>query len=181
MKIEPLKLNGSYEITLAPRGDKRGYFMRSYDRKIFAEHGLQTEWLQENESLSTQINTVRGLHFLLPSHTETKLVRAVKGTILDVFVDMRKDSETFGKWDSIELSDDNYKAVYIPKGFAHGFLTLTEQVIVQYKVDAAYVGEADRGIFWNDPKIGIDWGVENPILSDRDKNLPLLEDFDSPF
>lgn len=181
MEIIPLKLGGSYEIRLAPRGDERGYFMRTYDRKIFQENGLQTAWMQENQSLSTQLYTIRGLHFLLPPHTETKLVRAVQGKILDVFVDLRRDSETFGQWDSIELSEDNHRAVYIPKGFAHGFCTLTERAVVQYKVDSLYVAESDAGIRWNDPSIGINWNAPNPILSERDKNLPLLADFDSPF
>lgn len=181
MEIIPLKLKGSYEIRLAPRGDERGYFMRTYDREMFRDNGLQTEWMQENQSLSTQLHTIRGLHFLLPPHTETKLVRAVQGQILDVFVDLRRDSETFGRWDSIELSEDNHRAVYIPKGFAHGFCTLTERAIVQYKVDSAYVGEADAGIRWNDSAIGINWSALNPVLSDRDKNLPLLAEFDSPF
>lgn len=181
MEIIPLKLEGSYEISFAPRGDERGYFMRSYDREIFAARGLQTEWIQENQSLSMQLHIVRGLHFLLPPHTETKLVRAVQGKILDVFVDLRKDSETFGQWDSIELSEDNFKAVYIPKGFAHGFCTLTEKVVVQYKVDSAYVGSSDAGIRWNDPKIGINWKVENPIISARDAELQFFASFDSPF
>jgi dTDP-4-dehydrorhamnose 3,5-epimerase len=181
MEIIPLRLNGSYEIRLTPRGDQRGYFMRTYDRQIFLENGLQTEWAQENQSLSTQLHTIRGLHFLLPPHTETKLVRAAQGRILDVFLDLRRNSETFGQWDSIELSEENNKAVYIPKGFAHGFCTLTERTIVQYKVDSAYVAASDSGIRWNDPAIGINWIAQNPILSERDKNLPLLKDFDSPF
>jgi dTDP-4-dehydrorhamnose 3,5-epimerase len=96
-------------------------------------------------------------------------------------LDLRRNSETFGQWDSIELSEDNNKAVYIPKGFAHGFCTLTERTIVQYKVDSPYVAASDSGIRWNDPAIGIDWVAQNPILSERDKNLPLLKDFDSPF
>ncbi len=181
MEIIPLKLKGSYEIRLTPRGDQRGYFMRTYDRQIFLENGLQTEWVQENQSLSTQLHTIRGLHFLLPPHTETKLVRAAQGRILDVFVDLRRDSETFGQWDSVELSEDNNKAVYIPKGFAHGFCTLTERTIVQYKVDSSYVAASDSGIRWDDPTISIDWIARNPILSERDKNLPLLKNFDSPF
>lgn len=181
MEIVPLKLKGSYEIRLAPRGDERGYFMRTYDRQIFLENGLQTEWMQENQSLSTQLHTIRGLHFLLPPHTETKLVRVVQGKILDVFVDLRRDSQTFGQWDSIELSEDNHRAVYIPKGFAHGFCTLSERAVVQYKVDSVYVGESDAGIRWNDPAIGIEWNALDPILSERDRNLPLLKEFDSPF
>lgn len=181
MEIIPLKLDGSYEIRLTPRGDQRGYFMRTYDRQIFLENNLQTEWVQENQSLSTQLHTIRGLHFLLPPHTETKLVRVAQGRILDVFVDLRRASETFGQWDSIELSEDNNKAVYIPKGFAHGFCTLSERALVQYKVDSAYVAAADSGIRWNDADIGIDWIANNPILSERDKNLPFLKNFDSPF
>lgn len=181
MEIKPLKLKGSYEIQLTPRGDHRGYFMRSYDQKIFSENNLQTNWIQENQSLSTKINTVRGLHFLNPPHTETKFIRVVEGKILDVFVDLRKNSETFGQWDSIELSRDNHKAVYIPKGFAHGFLTLSEITLVQYKVDSAYVAESDNGIRWNDPDLNIDWKIKEPILSERDKNLQFFLDFDSPF
>lgn len=181
MEIKPLKLKGSFEIQLMPKGDNRGYFMRSYDHDLFAAHNLQTAWMQENQSLSTRKNTIRGLHFLNPPHTETKFIRVVEGEILDVFVDLRKDSETFGRWDSIKLSRDNNNAIYIPKGFAHGFLTLSETVLVQYKVDSVYVAEADSGIRWNDPSVGIDWKVEDPILSERDKNLQFLSDFDSPF
>ena len=181
MNVRPLKLNGTFEIQMIPKGDNRGYFMRSYDNKILAEYGLQTNWVQENQSLSTQIHTIRGLHFLRPPHTETKLLRCVRGKILNVFVDLRKDSETFGHWDSIELSEDNYKAVYIPKGFANGLLTLSDIVLVQYKVDSAYVAESDDGILWNDPNIGIDWKIKEPFLSERDKNLRLLADLDSPF
>jgi len=181
MDIKPLKLKGSFEIQLFPKGDIRGYFMRTYDYDTFVHQGLQTKWIQENQSLSTDINIVRGLHFLKPPYTETKLIRVVQGKILDVFVDLRKNSKTFGQWDSIELSEDNYKAVYIPKGFAHGFLALTKTVLVTYKVDSAYVPEYDSGIRWNDPDVGINWTITSPILSERDKNLPFLADFISPF
>lgn len=181
MEIKPLKLEGSYEITLNRIGDLRGYFMRTYSRDIFAEHGLQTDWAQENQSLSTGIGTVRGLHFQNPPFAETKLVRVVKGAMIDVFVDLRKDSATFGKWDSIELSEDNDKAVYIPKGFAHGFKTLTENVLVEYKIDVVYHAEAVSGIRWNDPDLAVDWNVENPITSARDAEAQFFADFDSPF
>ena len=181
MDIKPLKLKGSFEIQLHLKGDKRGYFMRSYDGETLAEYGLQTNWVQENQSLSTRINTIRGLHFLHPPHTETKLLRCVRGRILDVFIDLRKDSETFGQWDSIELSEDNHKSVYVPKGFANGFLTLSKIVLAQYKVDSKYVSEFDDGIRWNDPDVGIDWKIENPFLSERDKNLQFLADLRSPF
>ena len=181
MEIQSLKLKGSFEIQLVPKGDNRGYFMRSYDHDVFTEHGLQTAWVQENQSFSTRLNIIRGLHFLNPPHTETKLVRVAQGKILDVFVDLRQGSETFGQWDSIELSSENNKAVYIPKGFAHGFLTLSKTVLVLYKVDSAYVSESDSGIRWNDPDVGIDWKIKEPILSERDKNLQFLADFNSPF
>ena len=181
MEIRPLKLEGSFEILLNPKMDNRGYFMRSYDRHIFEKHGLQTNWVQENESLSKNQNVIRGLHFLNPPHTETKFVRVIEGKIFDVFVDLRKDSKTYGQWDSIEISAEKHNAVYIPKGFAHGFLTLSEIVIVQYKVDNFYAAEADNGIRWNDADLNIDWKVDHPIISERDRNLQFFADFDSPF
>lgn len=181
MDIKPLKLPGTFEIKLNRIGDSRGYFVRTYSREVFAEHDLQTVWEQENQSLSTRRRTVRGLHFQRPPFAETKLVRVAQGAILDVFVDLRKDSLTFGQWDAIELSADNDKIVYIPKGFAHGFCALTEEVIVQYKVDNIYAPEYEGGIRWNDPTIGIDWEVEEPFLSARDAELPFFENFVSPF
>lgn len=181
MEIKPLKLPGSYEITLDRIGDSRGYFMRTYSRQILAEHGLQNEWAQENQSLSTGIDTIRGLHFQNPPFAETKLVRVVRGAILDFFVDLRKDSATFRQWDSIELSEDNDKCVYIPKGFAHGFKTLTENVLVEYKIDVSYQAAAVSGVRWNDPDLAVAWEVENPIISARDAELQFFADFDSPF
>ncbi len=183
MLINPLKLKGSFEIQLKMIGDSRGYFMRSYSKDQFSENGLQTDWHQENQSYSTRLYTVRGLHFQIPPYSETKLVRVVQGKILDVFVDLRKDSETFGQWDSIELSEDNGKMVYIPRGFAHGFCTLTEHTLVQYKVDNNYTPSHEGGIRWNDPQIGIEWNIDEntAFLSDRDQISPFLADFDSPF
>ena len=181
MEIKPLKLEGSFEIILNRLGDARGYFMQTYNKQMFAERGLQTDWIQENQSLSTRPHTIRGLHFQTPPFAQAKLVRAVRGEILDVFVDLRKDSATFGRWDSIHLSEENCKAAYIPRGFAHGFCTLTDDVIVQYKVDNFYAPEAEMGIRWNDAQIGVDWNVVNPFLSEKDSVLPLLKDFDSPF
>jgi len=177
MNVKPLKLGGTFEVSMEPRRDHRGYFARSYDREMFAEHGLTTDWLQENQSQSIRADTIRGLHFQHPPFTETKLVRVVQGAILDVFVDIRKDSETFGQWDSIELTEDNLKYVYIPKGFAHGFRTLTEIATVQYKVDSVYSAEHDAGIFWNDGDLQIDWGsVTDPMVSEKDSKLPPLRD-----
>jgi dTDP-4-dehydrorhamnose 3,5-epimerase len=181
VEIKPLKLEGTFEITLKRLGDSRGYFMQTYNKELFAVHGLQQDWVQENQSLSTRLHTLRGLHFQSPPFTQAKLVRVVQGEILDVFVDLRKSSLTYGHWDSVRLSEENCKTVYIPHGFAHGFCTLTEDVIVQYKVDNTYAPEFDMGIRWNDPDIGIDWNVNEPFLSPKDSNLPLHRDFVSPF
>lgn len=181
MEIKPLKLEGTYEIALKRITDARGYFMQTFNRELFDESGLQTNWVQENQSLSTRLHTLRGLHFQAPPFAQTKLIRVVQGEIFDVFVDLRKNSLTCGEWDSIKLSEENCKAVYIPHGFAHGFCTLTEDVVVQYKVDNVYAPEFDQGIRWNDPDIGIEWNVEEPFLSEKDSNLPLYKDFVSPF
>jgi dTDP-4-dehydrorhamnose 3,5-epimerase len=181
MKIKPLKLAGTFEITLNRIGDERGYFMETFSEKVFAEHGIETDWVQENQSFSARKGIIRGLHFQIPPMAQAKLVRVVQGKILDIFVDLRKDSATFGQSDSVHLSAENCKAVFIPHGFAHGFATLSENVIVQYKVDNYYSREHDKGIRWNDADLKIDWQITEPILSDKDKNLPFLKDFASPF
>lgn len=181
MEIKPHRLKGIFEINLKRISDARGYFMRTYEKGLFAESGLQTDWLQENQSFSARLHTIRGLHFQKPPHTETKLIRVIQGTIFDVFVDLRKDSKTFGQWGSTNLSEDNNKMVYISRGFAHGFCTLTEDVIVQYKVDNKYLLESEGGIRWNDPTLRIEWNVENPFTSEKDANLPFFENFESPF
>ncbi|MFV0388987.1 MAG: dTDP-4-dehydrorhamnose 3,5-epimerase [Pyrinomonadaceae bacterium] len=181
MIIKPLKLEGTFEITLQPRMDERGYFTRAYDREVFAGAGLVTDWVQENQSLTARRNTIRGLHFQLPPFTETKLVRAVSGSVLDVFVDLRKKSPSYGKWDSVELGAEKLNYVYIPKGFAHGFRTLSENSVIQYKVDAVYSRMHDCGIRWNDSEIRIDWGEGNFITSEKDSIAQLFSEFESPF
>lgn len=181
MEIKTLKLAGTFEIVIKKLGDARGYFMETYSSKLFTDNNLQTDWVQENQSLSERKHTIRGLHFQIPPFAQTKLVRAIQGEILDVFVDLRKDSETYGQWDSIHLSANNCKAVYVPRGFAHGFCTLTENTIIQYKVDNPYAPEYDNGIRWNDPDIKIDWQTESPILSAKDEKLQFFKDFVSAF
>lgn len=171
MEIIKLKLEGTYEIRPHLIGDGRGYFVETYLEKGFADHGLQTVWVQENQSLSTDLHTLRGLHFQAPPHAQTKLVRAVVGKVLDVFVDIRKHSATYGQWDSIILSEDLCNAVYVPRGFAHGFCTLTENTIVQYKVDNPYNRESEGGIIWNDKDLAIDWQTDTPKLSERDSAM----------
>lgn len=180
MEIKSLRLQGTYEITMNPWHDTRGYFMRTYDEAIFREHGLTTCWVQENQSLSTRKGLIRGLHFQKPPYAETKLVRVVIGTVLDVFVDLRKSSNNYGQWDAIELSEENQKLVYIPKGFAHGFCTLTEKALVLYKVDAPYHPESEGGLRWNDESLGIHWPVDKPYLSVKNANWGNIKDIEPP-
>jgi dTDP-4-dehydrorhamnose 3,5-epimerase len=155
--------------------------MRTYDARIFHEHGLQTEWLQENESRSNRKHIIRGLHFQKPPHAETKLVRAMHGTVLDVFVDLRKNSPTYGQWDAIELSAGDQRMVYIPKGFAHGFCTLTDEAVLLYKVDHCHALGFEGGLRWDDLTLSITWPTSAPFLSARDRQLETFANFESPF
>jgi dTDP-4-dehydrorhamnose 3,5-epimerase len=181
MEIKPLRLHGCYEIRLVPRRDERGYFMRTFDREIFAQYGLSTEWLQENQSMSLRKWTLRGLHFQKPPHAETKLVRALSGAVLDVFADLRSDSPTFGQWEALELSAEAFNYVYIPKGFAHGFCSLTENAIVHYHVDSRYAPEAEGGIRWDDETLKVEWPMHSPFVSEKDQSLSRFVEFESPF
>ncbi len=177
MKIIERKLKGIFEITLELHEDERGFFMRTYDMKIFKELGIDRTWVQENHSCSVRKGIIRGLHFQLPPYTETKLVRCIRGTVFDVFVDLRKNSPTFGQWGSIELSKDNRKCIYIPRGFAHGFCTLTDISEILYKHDNYYNSDYEDGIIWNDRDLNIKWPVINPLLSKRDQNFRTFEEF----
>jgi len=170
------KLTGVWEIQLAPIQDERGFFMRAYDTGLFEQAGLHRQWMQENHSRSERAGIIRGLHFQFPPFAETKLVRCIRGAVLDVFVDLRLGSPTFGQWDSIELSETNKKLIFIPRGFAHGFCTLTEESEVLYKVDNVYNREHEGGLLWSDPEIGIDWPVQTPVLSEKDgRNMTFRE------
>lgn len=177
MIIKERKLKGVFEISLEPKEDERGFFMRVYDNKIFSEFGLQGNWVQESHSLSIQRGTIRGMHFQFPPHAETKLIRVIKGTIYDVFIDLRKGSLTFGQWDAINLSAENKKMLYLPKGFAHGFCTLTENCEILYKMDTHYVPNSAGIIKWNDLDLKIEWPVDNPILSERDSKAESFQKF----
>ena len=169
VEIEEGKIAGVYQIHLHPKRDDRGFFMRTYDKTIFEKFDLKKTWIQENHSLSIHTNTLRGLHFQMPPFTETKLIRCIKGKIWDVFADLRCGSSTFGQWDAVELSEDESKMLLIPKGLAHGFLTLQDNCEVLYKVDNPYTPEFESGIIWNDPDLDIAWPLtEEPILSDKD-------------
>lgn len=177
MEIKERKLNGTFEINLKPHQDSRGFFMRTFDDNIFKEIGLDRKWVQENHSRSEEKGIIRGLHFQLPPFTETKLVRCIRGAVLDVFVDLRKDSKTFGQWDSIKLSEENKTMIFIPRGFAHGFCTLTEISEILYKVDNYYNGSLESGLIWNDKDLNINWPIEKPILSKKDSNNQTLNKF----
>jgi dTDP-4-dehydrorhamnose 3,5-epimerase len=177
MEITERSIKGVFEISLQPFLDERGFFMRVYDKMLFEKSGLRFDWLQENHSRSEMKGIIRGLHFQRPPFSETKLVRCIRGAVMDVFVDLRDDSPTFGHWDSIELSESNCKMVLIPRGFAHGFCTLTAGSEVLYKVDNLYSKEHELGLLWNDGDLNITWPVENPFLSDKDKNNLTLHEF----
>jgi len=161
--------------------DDRGYFFESYSREKFLEHGIDINFVQDNESRSMK-NVLRGLHFQKPPFTQGKLVRVMRGSVLDVAVDLRKNSPTYGKWASIVLSDKNKWMYWVPEGFAHGFLTLEDDTVFFYKCTNVYSKESEGSLLWNDPDLNIDWGkFENPVLSDKDKVSPLFRDFVSPF
>lgn len=178
VKIVKGNLDGVHIIQFAPIVDERGSFMRTYDRNIMRDAGLDREWIQENRSRNASAGIVRGLHFQFPPHAEAKLVQCVRGEILDVFVDLRYGSPTFGQWEGVTLSEVNHKAVFIPRGFAHGYCTISEQSEVSYKVDSAYAPESEGGILWSDPRLAIPWPLKGAaLLSKKDRGHPSLEQF----
>ena len=182
MNFIETKLNGVLILEPVVHGDHRGWFMETYSNENFKNAGLELYFLQDNHSFSASKGTLRGLHYQLSPKAQTKLVRCVKGAIFDVAVDIRRGSPTYRKWVGIELSSENKKQLLVPKGFAHAFMTLTDDVEVQYKVDEFYSPENDRGIIWNDSEIGIEWPADiNPILSEKDKSAPHLKDAENNF
>lgn len=162
-------------------GDSRGWFMESWSERTLAEAGLNYKFVQDNHSFSAKKGTLRGLHFQKGEAAQAKIVRCARGAVLDVAVDVRKGSPTYKKWVAVELSADNKRQLLIPRGFLHGFLTLTDDVEFLYKADNFYNYEADRNIIWNDPEINVDWGISNPILSDKDAKAPRLCESDIDF
>lgn len=181
MKVIQTIFDGVFVLEPTVYKDERGFFMESYNEQTFRKLGFDIQFVQDNHSLSVKAGTIRGLHYQLHPKAQTKLVRVTRGAIYDVIVDIRKGSPTFGKWQAFILSADNKRQLLVPKGFAHGFCTLVENTEVQYKVDEYYSLEHDRGILWNDPALGIDWPVTDPILSEKDANLPLLADAEMNF
>lgn len=181
MEFTKTTLNDAILIKPQVFRDDRGFFLEAYSEKIFKKNGIATDFVQDNHSLSLKKGVLRGLHFQSPPNTQAKLVRVTRGKVYDVIVDLRKSSETFGKWEGFELSSENFHMLFVPKGFAHGFITLEDNTEFQYKCDAYYDKESEGGIIWNDPDLNINWNFENPILSDKDKLLPKFKDFQSPF
>ncbi|MFC4323380.1 dTDP-4-dehydrorhamnose 3,5-epimerase [Litchfieldia salsa] len=174
MNVIDTKLSGVKILEPKVFGDHRGYFMESYNKALFDEHGLNYEFIQDNQSLSSQVGTLRGLHFQLNPKAQTKLVRCITGAIYDVAVDIREGSPTYGQWVGVILSEHNKRQLLVPKGFAHGFCTIVPDTTVAYKVDEYYSPEQDGGIAWNDPALGIDWPTDHPVLSEKDKHHPTL-------
>ena len=160
-------------------GDNRGWFYESYSYEKFKNLGIDTVFVQDNRSFSEKKGTLRGLHFQKNPSAQTKLVSCTKGELLDVAVDIRKNSPTYLKWVAVKLTAENKKMLYIPKGFLHGFLTLTDNVEVMYKVDNYYSRENDRSVRFDDKEIGVDWGIDKPVLSEKDLKAPLLSESDA--
>ncbi len=171
-------------VIIEPRlfRDSRGYFFESFNEREFTAHVAPVKFVQDNESKSGY-GVVRGLHFQKPPHAQAKLVRVVRGRVLDVAVDLRTESPTYGKYFAVELSEDNQRQFFIPKGFAHGFSVLSEEVVFQYKCDEYYAPQSEGSLLWNDPDVGVDWKLpaEDIILSEKDSKGPLLKDLDKLF
>ena len=182
--MEVIKTDIEGVVIIEPRifKDARGYFFESFSAKEFQEKVCPTTFVQDNESYSNY-GVVRGLHFQKPPYTQSKLVRVIKGAVLDVAVDLRKGSPTYGKHVAVELTGENHRQLFIPKGFAHGFSVLSDEVLFQYKCDNFYAPQSEGGIAWNDPALQIDWRIpaDKILLSEKDTKHPLLEDYNSDF
>lgn len=181
MEFIKTKFKDAYLIKPQVFKDERGFFLESYSRKIFFENGIEADFIQDNHSKSLKKGVLRGLHFQNPPMAQAKLVRVTKGAVLDVIVDIRKNSETFGQWQGFELSAENFSMLFVPRGFAHGFITLEDDTEFQYKCDNYYSKENEGGIVWNDPDLNIKWMIEDPILSEKDRILPEFSDLNPLF
>lgn len=174
--IESPKIKGLFLIEPQVFGDNRGHFFESYSQKLFEAAGITARFIQDNQSFTAQIGTIRGLHFQKGDSSQAKLVRVVQGKIFDVAVDLRLSSPTYGQWESYELSSENNYQLFIPRYFLHGFMTLTPDVIFSYKCDNYYDKPSEAGVIWNDPTLGIKWPLDvKPVLSDKDKLLPTFD------
>ena len=181
MQIEETGLPGLKVLTPARFGDSRGFFSESWNRRRMAEQGLDLDFVQDNHSLSAKAGTLRGLHYQSPPNPQAKLVRCGRGALYDVAVDFRQGSETFGRWVGVELTATNARQLYIPAGFLHGFVTREDDTEVVYKCSGYYAPESDGAVAWDDRQIGVDWGVTDPILSEKDAAAPPLARAPRPF
>jgi len=181
MEFQKTKFKDAWLLKPQVFEDDRGFLMESFSQKWFREKGIDITFVQDNHSKSKDKGVLRGLHFQLPPHAQSKFVRVTNGSVFDVIVDVRSDSESYGQWEGFKLSSDNFHMLFIPKGFAHAFCTLEPNVEFCYKVDSYYAPESDSGIIWNDPTLSIDWPVQEPIISDKDSRLQLFKDFKTPF
>jgi len=183
MQVETTDLEGVLVLTPVRHGDSRGFFSESWSRRRLAEHGIDIDFVQDNHAMSEQAATLRGLHFQSPPHAQAKLVRCGRGKLFDVAVDIRKGSPGYGRWIGVELSFENGRQLLIPEGFLHGYVTREPQTEVVYKCSDYYAPDCDRAVRFDDPEIGIGWGIapEDGILSEKDRTAPFLRDFKSPF
>ena len=175
MRFTQTPLEGAFVVELERRSDDRGAFARAFCAREFADHGLASEFVQANLSENPHRGTLRGMHYQVPPSTEGKLVRCLRGRLYDVVVDMREESPTRGRWFGVELSAERGDALYFPPQFAHGFLTLTDDVLAYYQVTDYYAPDVERGIRWDDPAIGIDWPSDPVLVSEKDRAWPLLD------
>jgi len=175
MIFNETSLHGAYTIELEKRGDERGFFARVFCEEEFAKAGLTNRFVQINNSLSTKLGILRGMHYQLPPAAEVKIVRCIKGALYDVIVDLRPDSPTFRQWYGAELSAENRRMMYVPQGYAHGFVTMSHDAEAFYLVSAPYSPQHERGLKFNDPALGIDWPVEPTDVSEKDRKWPNLE------
>ncbi|MFH2129147.1 MAG: dTDP-4-dehydrorhamnose 3,5-epimerase [bacterium] len=176
MKFTETQLKGAFILELEKRGDDRGFFARTWCQHEFQDHGLAAEVVQQNISVSKDTGTLRGMHYQIAPHQETKLIRCSKGALYDVIIDLRPDSATYKQWLAFELTQDNYKMVYVPKDFAHGFMTLADDTEATYLVSAFYAPNAERGIRYNDSAFGIHWPLPVTTISDKDNTWPDYKD-----
>lgn len=181
MNVIETKLPGVVIVEPQVFGDHRGWFMESWSQKTMADNGLNVNFVQDNQSYTARKGTLRGIHFQQYPMAQTKLVRVTRGAVMDVAVDLRKDSPTYRQWVAVELSAENKKQLLIPQGFGHAFLTLTDDVEFVYKCDNFYSKEHDRNIRFDDPELGVEWGIAEPILSEKDAAAPFLKDSDCNF
>lgn len=179
MKFSKTQFEGVWLIEPRAIDDNRGFFMEVYLKREFEKYGIDVEFLQDNHSYTKSKGTVRGMHFQVNPAAQSKLIRVIRGEILNAVVDVRQSSPTYGQWMTVAISAESKKQLFVPKGFANGYCTLADDTDISYKVDNYYAPEHDRAFRWNDPAVGIEWPASDPILSERDRNAPVLAEVDS--